>query len=61
MKGFVSIANDPRRYVFQGVHMLFDSQPERDWQEGERSNQIVFIGRNLDEEDIRKGFDECLI
>ena len=60
-KGVLAVKGTDQKFVFQGVHMLFDSQPERDWQEGERSNQIVFIGRNLDEEDIRKGFDECLI
>ena len=26
-----------------------------------RRNQLVFIGRNLDEESMQKGFDECLI
>ena len=61
MKGFVSIAGESRRFVFQGVHMLFDAQPEREWGEMIRCNQLVFIGRNLDEHDIRRGFDECLI
>ena len=61
MKGFISIADDPRRFVFQGVHMLFDSQPEREWAEGERRNQIVFIGRNLDEEAMQDDFDKCLV
>ena len=31
MKGFLSIAGDTRRFVFQGVHMLFDGQPDRPW------------------------------
>ena len=61
MKGFISIADDPRRFVFQGVHMLFDSQPEREWAEDERRNQIVFIGRNLDEEAMQNDFDKCLV
>ena len=33
LKGFISIADDPRRFVFQGVHMLIDSQPERLWED----------------------------
>ena len=41
--------------------MLFDAQPEREWGEMIRCNQLVFIGRNLDEHDIRRGFDACLI
>lgn len=61
MKGFISIASDTRRYVFQGVHMLFDSQPDKPWGNTPRRNQIVFIGRNLDEESIQRGFKECLI
>ena len=60
LKGFISIADDPRRFVFQGVHMLIDSQPERLWKMP-RKNQLVFIGRNLDEEAITAGFDRCLV
>ena len=61
MKGFLSIAGDPNRFVFQGVHMLFDGQPERPWGDAPRLNQLVFIGRNLDEEAMTKGFDACLV
>lgn len=61
MKGFISIAGEPRRFVFQGVHMLFDSQPDRPWGDMPRRNQLVFIGRNLDEAHMQQGFDECLI
>ena len=61
MKGFLSIAGDPNRFVFQGVHMLFDGQPEKPWGDAPRLNQLVFIGRNLDEESITSGFDSCLV
>ena len=61
MKGFISIANEPNRFVFQGVHMLFDGQPDKPWGDSERRNQLVFIGRNLDEAAIRQGFEACLI
>ena len=61
MKGFISIADEPRRFVFQGVHMLFDSQPDRAWGNTPRRNQLVFIGRNLDEMSMREGFEACLI
>jgi len=60
MKGFISIANDPERFVFQGVHMLFDGRPDRPWGETPRRNQLVFIGRNLDEQGMREGFKACL-
>ena len=61
MKGFISLAGESRRFVFQGVHMLFDGQPDRPWGDSPRRNQLVFIGRNLDEQDMREGFTECLI
>ncbi len=60
MKGFLSIAGEPDRFVFQGVHMLFDGQPEKPWGDTPRRNQLVFIGRNLDEDAIRAGFEACL-
>ena len=40
--------------------MLLDSQPENLWGDSPRKNQLVFIGRNLDEEEITAGFDQCL-
>ena len=60
MKGFLSLEGAPDRYVFQGVHMLFSSHPDKPWGDEPRHNQLVFIGRNLDEEEMRKGFDACL-
>lgn len=60
MKGFLSLDGAPERYVFQGVHMLFSSHPDKPWGDEARHNQLVFIGRNLDEEAMRQGFDACL-
>ena len=60
-KGIISIAGDPMRMVFQGVHMLLDAQPDRPWGDNPRRNQLVLIGRNLDEQAIREGFDACLV
>ena len=60
-KGIISIAGDPMRMVFQGVHMLLDAQPDRPWGDDPRRNQLVLIGRNLDEQAIREGFDACLV
>ena len=61
MKGFISIAGESRRFVFQGVHMLFDGQPDREWGDAPRRNQLVFIGRNLDGQSMREGFEACLV
>src|SRR5690606_6344206 len=59
-KGILAFRNEPRRFVFQGVHMILDGDLQREWKPGEeRRSKIVFIGRNLDKEAIREGFLAC--
>ena len=61
MKGVVSIKGEDRRYVFHGVHMMFDGQLERPWpQAAARQNTLVFIGRDLDRQELEAGFHSCL-
>jgi G3E family GTPase len=60
MKGIVALSGEERRYVFQGVHMLFDGQPNQPWGDDERSNRLVFIGRNLDRAELESSFAACL-
>lgn len=56
-KGIIAFRDEPRRFVFQGVHMILDGDLQRDWKPGEkRVSRLVFIGRNLKEDAIRKGF-----
>jgi G3E family GTPase len=60
-KGILSFRNDDDRFVFQGVHMILDGNHQRPWRKDEkRDSRIVFIGRNLPEEQIRKGFESCI-
>jgi G3E family GTPase len=62
MKGILNIAGEDQRFVFQGVHMLFDGAADRPWKPHEtRSNQLVFIGRNLDEAKLKEEFRACLV
>jgi len=61
MKGIVSLEGQDDRFVFQGVHMLFDGEPDRPWGEEERYNQLVFIGRDLDRGSLEQGFNSCLV
>ena len=61
MKGILNITGDDCRFVFQGVHMIFDGRRDRAWKSTEdRNNQLVFIGRNLDEGALRSAFMACL-
>ena len=59
MKGFISIAGESRRFVFQEFTCSLTDSPIVHG-ETPSAYQLIFIGRNLDEEDMRKGFDECL-
>jgi G3E family GTPase len=60
MKGVLNLKGDDRRYVFHGVHMMFDGRPERPWGSAARASQLVFIGRRLDREELVAGFAACL-
>ncbi|MGM3308351.1 CobW family GTP-binding protein [Anabaena sp. WFMT] len=62
MKGILNIAGEDNRFVFQGVHMIFDGRPDRPWKTSEtRKNELVFIGRNLDESKLKQDFLACLV
>jgi G3E family GTPase len=62
MKGILTINGEDDRFVFQGVHMLFDGRRDRPWKPDEtRKNELVFIGRNLNETQLKEGFRACLV
>jgi G3E family GTPase len=61
-KGILNIAGSDRRFVFQGVHMLFDGRPDRAWKATETpKNELVFIGRHLNETQLKADFRQCLV
>jgi G3E family GTPase len=61
MKGILAIKGMPRKFVFQGVHMLFDGEPTQPWAEGEkRESKVVFIGKKLNRAEIRAGLLSCV-
>ena len=62
LKGILSLRDEPRRLVCQGVHMMFQSDFSRPWTGDEaRSSKLVLIGRSLSthEEALRQGFLAC--
>ncbi|XP_034676193.1 P-loop guanosine triphosphatase YjiA-like [Vitis riparia] len=62
MKGVLCVNGSDERYVFQGVHSTLDGCPGKTWEPDEkRVSKLVFIGRNLDETALRKGFRGCLV
>ncbi|PSR96061.1 COBW domain-containing protein [Actinidia chinensis var. chinensis] len=62
MKGLLCIEGMDERFVFQGVHDIFQGSPDRLWQPDEpRINKIVFIGKKLNAQELEKGFKACLL
>ncbi|KAJ7962812.1 COBW domain-containing protein 1-like [Quillaja saponaria] len=62
MKGLLSVQGMNERFVFQGVHDIFQGSPDRLWGADEpRINKIVFIGKKLDAQELEKGFKSCLL
>lgn len=60
MKGVLSIKDHDERFIFQGVHMLFEGKFDRAWGKEERRNSLVFIGRDLNRDFLNMGFKACL-
>jgi G3E family GTPase len=59
-KGIIDVAGDPRRLVFQAVHMLLEGDSQRPWRADEvRSSRLVFIGRRLDAAALQAAFEAC--
>ena len=62
MKGILNVGGSDHRYVFQGVHMIFDGKVDRLWKPQEqRKSELVFIGRNLDRKMLESDFQDCLV
>ena len=60
-KGIIAFKGEPRRFVFQGVHMILDGDLQREWRDDEaRASKLVFIGRKLKEAEIREGFAQTV-
>lgn len=61
-KGILAFKNDSERYVLQGVHMMIEGDSQRAWRPDEkRESRLVFIGRNLNEADLKAGFKACVV
>lgn len=61
MKGVLNLKGEARRYVFHGVHMVYDGQLERPWPATTpRRSRLVFIGRHLDRGELEAGFESCI-
>jgi G3E family GTPase len=60
-KGILGYTGENRRFAFQAVHMIADGDFIGEWKAGEpRVSRIVFIGRNLNRPQLRRGFEGCV-
>jgi G3E family GTPase len=60
-KGILSYVGDERRFAFQAVHMIADGDFIGPWKGETRTSRIVFIGRNLNRPQLRRGFEACQV
>lgn len=61
-KGILALSGHDQRYVFQGVHMVMDSDWGGAWpDEKTRESRLVFIGRNLDPIELEGAFKACTV
>jgi len=60
-KGVLAIQGMKEKFVFQAIHMLFANSMQGEWKPGEqRKCMMVFIGKNLNREELTTGFMACL-
>ena len=61
-KGILGYPGEERRFAFQAVHMIADGDFIGPWPAGaERRSKLVFIGRNLNRPQLRRGFEACQV
>ncbi|MCH4093405.1 MAG: GTP-binding protein [Acetobacter peroxydans] len=60
-KGILNFAGQPDRFAFQAVHMMADGDAIGPWKADEpRESRLVFIGRNLNRPQLRRGLESCI-
>ena len=58
-KGILNVEGLDYQIIFQGVQMSFDISRGRDWNDTKRGSTLVFIGKNLPENQLRESFIAC--
>jgi G3E family GTPase len=60
-KGVLWMKGNPRRVVFQGVHMMMGGDLGKPWAKGESKESVmVFIGKKLPKDLFLAGMEQCL-
>jgi G3E family GTPase len=60
-KGVLWLKGNPRRVVFQGVHMMMGGDLARPWAKAEKKESVlIFIGKQLPRDLFLAGLEQCL-
>jgi G3E family GTPase len=61
-KGILAYPGEARRFAFQAVHMMADGDFVGEWPaDAPRKSRLVFIGRDLNRPQLRRGFEACQV
>jgi G3E family GTPase len=60
-KGILHIEGEQRRFAFQAVHMMADGDFISPGKDGTAASRLVFIGRDLNRPQLRRGFEACQV
>merc|ERR1712203_705545 len=61
-KGILAVQGMKERFVFQAIHMLFANSQGKPWNEDEEKRcKMIFIGKNLNREELTTGFLSCMV
>ena len=58
-KGVLAVAGNDRRVALQGVHRIFEMHDLDRWEGPHRDSRAVFIGKNLDRDDLTQRLARC--
>jgi len=60
-KGVLAVKGMKDKFVFQAIHMLFANSQGNPWTADEEKRcKMIFIGKNLDREELTSGFMACM-
>jgi len=60
-KGVLAVKGMKQKFVYQAIHMLFANSQEGEWAADEEKRcKMVFIGKNLNREELTSGFMKCM-
>lgn len=60
-KGVLAVASNDRRVALQGVHRIFEMHDLDRWEGSHRDSRAVFIGKNLDQQDLAGRLAGCAV